>query len=134
MNQVTTEFAQSIKPVLRKTGNALLSGQLKSDNAQDVFDCTPDDILMRLSNYNWSHNIKTTDGKVHDVLPDLDNIYVRLRWDLWLKDKRESPIVILIDMTIDVEHGLLWYESNPNVEYHLVRSDINERSRSKISQ
>ena len=76
MNQVTTEFAQAMKPVLRKTGNALLSGQLKSDNVQDVFDCTPDDILVTLSNYNWSHNIKMSDGKIHDVLTDLDNIYV----------------------------------------------------------
>ena len=32
MNQVTTQFAQAIKPVLKKTCNALLSGQLKSDN------------------------------------------------------------------------------------------------------
>jgi hypothetical protein len=119
MNQVTTEFAQVIKPVLKKTSYALLSGQLKADNNNnlDVFDCTPDDILVALSNYNWSYNIKMKDGKVHDVLTDLDNIYVVHRMKEYKKNKRESPYVMLTDMTIDVEKGLVWYESNPSIEY-----------------
>lgn len=102
MNQVTTEFAQELTPVLKKTSNALLTGQLKSESAQDVFDCTPDEILMTLTNYNWSNTIRTRDGRVQDVLTDLDNIYVVHRMSLWQRDKRSSPLVALIDMTIDV--------------------------------
>ena len=88
---------------------------------------------MALSNYNWAYNIRLRDGKVHDVLTDLDNIYVVHRMKEFKKNNRESALVTLADMTIDVEQGIVWYDSNPNIEYELIRSDINERSRSNIS-
>ena len=68
-----------------------------------------------------------------DMLTDLDCILIQIYVEKLDADPHEQSMIFLTDMTIDLDSMTAWFESNPDYQFNLIRTDDNNRTRCRLT-
>lgn len=87
------------------------------------------DVLEKINQANWSYWVQSEDGAFKEPIDDLECIYIYIRNQQRMQDKKVSPKIMLPDMILDIEKMTAVLNEHPDEKLLLKRSEFNDRTR-----